>query len=59
MDDLSVSTTVLKVTAKDNKNQAYFPSNNPYNIQNVGFLLIDGNLRQVTTFLHQFGGYCD
>ncbi|KAK2580782.1 hypothetical protein KPH14_011517 [Odynerus spinipes] len=57
LDDVSVCTSVLKVIAKDDRNQAYFP-NNPCNVQNVGFLLIDGDLREITTFLHQFGGYC-
>ncbi|KAI4497237.1 hypothetical protein M0802_007721 [Mischocyttarus mexicanus] len=56
-DKLSIGTTVLKVTAKDNNNQGYFPNNDSFNIQNIGFLLIDGNQREVTTFLHQFGGY--
>ncbi|XP_043489764.1 cilia- and flagella-associated protein 300-like [Polistes fuscatus] len=58
-EELSISTTVLKVIAKDNKNQEYFPSNTSCNIQNIGFLLIDGHLREVTTFLHQFSGYSD
>ncbi|XP_015172855.1 PREDICTED: uncharacterized protein C11orf70 homolog [Polistes dominula] len=53
-EELSISTIVLKVIAKDNKNREYYPSNTSCNIQNIGFLLIDGNLREVTTFLHQF-----
>ncbi|XP_043526754.1 cilia- and flagella-associated protein 300-like isoform X2 [Frieseomelitta varia] len=55
--DLSISTVVLQVIAKDSKGQAYFPCD-PYHKQNIGFLLIDGITHEITTFLHQFGEYC-
>ncbi|XP_076763236.1 cilia- and flagella-associated protein 300 [Xylocopa sonorina] len=55
--DLSVSTIILEVVAKDSREQAYFPYD-PSHMQNLGFLLIDYVTREVTTFLHQFGEYC-
>nr|XP_012151414.1 PREDICTED: uncharacterized protein C11orf70-like isoform X1 [Megachile rotundata] len=55
--DLSISTLVLEIVAKDKRGQAYFPCD-PFHIQNVGFLLIDSVTREITTFLHQFGEYC-
>ncbi|XP_076222253.1 cilia- and flagella-associated protein 300 isoform X2 [Nomia melanderi] len=55
--DLTVSTLVLEVVAKDGNGQAYFPCN-PSHIQNIGFLLVDNRTREITTFLHQFGEYC-
>lgn len=51
--DLSIGTMVLEVVAKNHRNEAYFPYD-PYNLQNIGFLIIDPKLRHVTTFLHQF-----
>ncbi|KAL0107874.1 hypothetical protein PUN28_014859 [Cardiocondyla obscurior] len=56
-DDLFVSTLVLEVVAKDDKDQDYFPSDSD-NRQNIAFLLIDANSREITTFIHQYGGYC-
>ncbi|XP_050587168.1 cilia- and flagella-associated protein 300-like [Bombus affinis] len=55
--DLSISTIVLQIVAKDNRGQAYFPYD-PHHKQNIGFLLIDGTTHEITTFLHQFGEYC-
>lgn len=55
--DLSISTIVLQIVAKDNRGQAYFP-HDPHHKQNIGFLLIDGTTHEITTFLHQFGEYC-
>jgi len=55
MNDLVVNTLVLKVTAKDDKGQEYFPSNSS-NRQNVAFLLIHNNNREITTFVHQYDG---
>nr|XP_034184568.1 cilia- and flagella-associated protein 300-like [Osmia lignaria] len=55
--DLSISTLVLEIIAKDNRGQAYFPYD-PFHTQNVGFLLVDSVTREITTFLHQFGEYC-
>ncbi|CAK9806958.1 Cilia- and flagella-associated protein 300 [Anthophora plagiata] len=55
--DLSISTIVLQVVARDNKGQAYFPCD-PCHKQNMGFLLVDSITHEVTTFLHQFGEYC-
>ncbi|XP_012348747.1 cilia- and flagella-associated protein 300 [Apis florea] len=55
--DLSISTVVLQVVAKDSKGEAYFPYD-PSHMQNIGFLLIDGITHEITTFLHQFGEYC-
>lgn len=55
--DLFVSTLVLEIIAKDDKGQDYFPFDSS-NKQNIGFLLIDANSREITTFIHQFGGYC-
>lgn len=54
--DLFVSTLVLEIVAKDSKGQDYFPSNSS-NRQNIAFLLIDANSREITTFIHQYGGY--
>ncbi|XP_012232310.1 cilia- and flagella-associated protein 300-like [Linepithema humile] len=54
--DLFVSTLVLEVIAKDSKGQNYFPFNP--NRQNIAFLLVDANSREITTFVHQYGGYC-
>ncbi|XP_017885404.1 cilia- and flagella-associated protein 300-like [Ceratina calcarata] len=54
--DLSISTTVLNVIARDSRGQGYFPSD-PSHTQNIGFLLVDGTTRETTTFLHQFGEY--
>ncbi|KAG7189382.1 hypothetical protein KM043_017029 [Ampulex compressa] len=53
-DGLSVSTLILEVVVKDYQSQAFFPYQ-PYNKQNVGFLLIDGSAREITTILHQYG----
>ncbi|XP_031371224.1 cilia- and flagella-associated protein 300-like isoform X2 [Apis dorsata] len=55
--DLSISTIVLQVVAKDSKGEAYFPYE-PSHMQNIGFLLIDSVTHEITTFLHQFGEYC-
>ncbi|KYN08156.1 PREDICTED: uncharacterized protein C11orf70 homolog [Cyphomyrmex costatus] len=55
--DLIVSTLVLEVVAKNSKGQDYFPFNSS-NRQNIAFLLIDANSREITTFIHQYGGYC-
>ncbi|CAL1681742.1 unnamed protein product [Lasius platythorax] len=55
--DLFVSTLVLEVIAKDSKGQDYFPSNSSKK-QNFAFLLIDANSREITSFVHQYGGYC-
>ncbi|XP_033338257.1 cilia- and flagella-associated protein 300 [Megalopta genalis] len=55
--DLSVNTLVLEVVAKDGRDQAYFPCN-PFHIQNIGFVLVYNNTREITTFLHQYGEYC-
>jgi len=55
--DLSVSTLVLEVIAKDGKGQDYFPFDSS-NRQNIAFLLIDTNSHEITTFIHQYGGYC-
>ncbi|XP_076683102.1 cilia- and flagella-associated protein 300 [Andrena cerasifolii] len=55
--DLSISTIVLQVVAKNSRGEAYFPCE-PSHVQNVGFLLVDGTTREITTFLHQFGEYC-
>ncbi|XP_053972571.1 cilia- and flagella-associated protein 300-like [Hylaeus volcanicus] len=55
--NLLISTLVLQVIAKDSRGQEYFP-HDPSHIQNVGFLLVDGTTREITTFLHQFGEYC-
>lgn len=55
--DLSVSTLVLEIIAKDSRDQEYFPSNSS-NRQNIAFLLIHPNFREITTFIHQYGGYC-
>ncbi|XP_063979114.1 cilia- and flagella-associated protein 300-like [Diachasmimorpha longicaudata] len=49
---LTISTIVLEVIAK--KDEPYFPRN-PTQKQNIGFLLIDRNTREITTVLHQFG----
>ncbi|XP_072764303.1 cilia- and flagella-associated protein 300 isoform X2 [Anoplolepis gracilipes] len=57
MNDLFVNTLVLEVIAKDSKGQDYFPSNSS-NRQNIAFLLIDANSREITSFVHQYGGYC-
>ncbi|XP_058804305.1 cilia- and flagella-associated protein 300-like [Phymastichus coffea] len=54
--DLSIGTTVLQVVAKDSQGEAFFPAN-PGHRQNIGFLLIDGSGRQITTLLHQFGSF--
>lgn len=56
-DNLVVSTLVLEVVAKDSKGQDYFPSNSN-NRQNIAFLLIDANSHEITTFIHEYGGYC-
>ncbi|KYM89672.1 Uncharacterized protein C11orf70 like protein [Atta colombica] len=55
--DLFVSTLVLEVVAKDSTGQDYFPFDSS-NRQNIAFLLIDANSREITTFIHQYGGYC-
>lgn len=55
--DLFVSTLVLEVVAKDGKGQDYFPFNSN-NRQNIAFLLINASSREITTFVHQYGGYC-
>ncbi|XP_014472654.1 PREDICTED: uncharacterized protein C11orf70 homolog [Dinoponera quadriceps] len=55
--DLFISTLVLEVIAKDSKGQEYFPCNTS-NRQNIAFLLIHANSREITTFVHQYGGYC-
>ena len=55
--DLSISTVVLQIVAKNSRGEAYFPCE-PSHVQNVGFLLVDGATREITTFLHQFGEYC-
>ncbi|KAG5334633.1 CF300 protein, partial [Acromyrmex charruanus] len=55
--DLFVSTLVLEVVAKDSAGQDYFPFDSS-NRQNIAFLLIDANSREITTFIHQYGGYC-
>ncbi|KAM0731004.1 Cilia and flagella-associated protein 300 [Formica fusca] len=55
--NLFVSTLVLEVIAKDSKGQDYFPSNSS-NRQNIAFLLIDADSREITSFVHQYGGYC-
>ncbi|XP_020288836.1 uncharacterized protein C11orf70 homolog [Pseudomyrmex gracilis] len=55
--DLFVSTLVLEVIAKNSSGQDYFPLNSS-NRQNMAFLLIDVNSHEITTFVHQYGGYC-
>lgn len=55
--DLVVSTLILEVIAKDSKGRDYFPSDSSKR-QNFAFLLIDANSREITSFVHQFGGYC-
>lgn len=55
--DLFVSSLVFEVIAKDSKNQEYFPYNTS-NRQNIAFLLIHADSREITTFVHQYGGYC-
>lgn len=55
--DLFVNTLVLEIIAKDDKGQDYFPFDSS-NKQNIAFLLIDANSREITTFIHQYGGYC-
>ncbi|XP_032670943.1 cilia- and flagella-associated protein 300-like isoform X2 [Odontomachus brunneus] len=55
--DFFVSTLVLEVIARDSKGQEYFPSNTS-NKQNIAFLLIHADSREITTFVHQYGGYC-
>lgn len=57
LNDLFVSTLVLEVIAKDSSGQNYFPFNSS-NRQNIAFLLIDANSHEITTFVHQYGGYC-
>ncbi|XP_011504629.1 PREDICTED: uncharacterized protein C11orf70 homolog [Ceratosolen solmsi marchali] len=54
--NLSIGTTVLQVVAKNSQGEAFFPTNSELR-QNIGFLLIDGLNRQITTFLHQFGSF--
>ncbi|KAJ8672648.1 hypothetical protein QAD02_003907 [Eretmocerus hayati] len=54
--DLSIGTTVLQVVARDSQGEAFFPSR-PEHRQNIGFLLVDGSGRQITTLLHQFGSF--
>ncbi|XP_008202251.1 cilia- and flagella-associated protein 300-like isoform X1 [Nasonia vitripennis] len=54
--DLSIGTTVLQVVAKNERGEAFYPAN-PEHRQNIGFLLIDGSNRQITTLLHQFGSF--
>ncbi|KAL7305794.1 hypothetical protein TKK_0002042 [Trichogramma kaykai] len=54
--ELSIGTTVLQVVARDARGEAFFPSE-PEQRQNIGFLLIDGTNRQITTLLHQFGAF--
>ncbi|XP_015587691.1 uncharacterized protein C11orf70 homolog [Cephus cinctus] len=51
--ELSVSTMVLEVVAKDANGRAYFPCDQS-SMQNIGFLLVDRNFRQITTVLHQY-----
>ncbi|KAL6428982.1 hypothetical protein ACFW04_008061 [Cataglyphis niger] len=55
--NLFISTLILEVIAKDSKGQDYFPSNSS-NRQNIAFLLIDADSREITSFVHQYGGYC-
>lgn len=55
--DLFVNTLVLEVVAKDSKGQDYFPSDSSKK-QNIAFLLIDANSREITSFVYQYGGYC-
>ncbi|XP_025269552.1 uncharacterized protein C11orf70 homolog [Camponotus floridanus] len=55
--DLFVNTLVLEVVAKDSKGQDYFPSDSNKK-QNIAFLLVDANSREITSFVHQYGGYC-
>lgn len=54
--EFSISTLVLQIVAKDIRGEAYFPYK-PSHIQNIGFLLVDGSARKITTFLHQYGEY--
>ncbi|EFN73792.1 Uncharacterized protein C11orf70, partial [Camponotus floridanus] len=54
--DLFVNTLVLEVVAKDSKGQDYFPSDSNKK-QNIAFLLVDANSREITSFVHQYGGY--
>ncbi|EZA58424.1 hypothetical protein DMN91_005758 [Ooceraea biroi] len=56
--NLVVDTLVLEVIAKDHRGQEYFPSNSSHR-QNVAFLLIHTKTREITTFVHQYGGYCN
>jgi hypothetical protein len=53
MNDLIVNTLVLEVIAKDEKGQDFFPFNSS-NRQNVAFLLVHNNSREITTFVHQY-----
>ncbi|XP_011298111.1 uncharacterized protein C11orf70 isoform X1 [Fopius arisanus] len=48
----TISTMILEVIAK--RDEPYFPKA-PTHKQNIGFLLIDRNTREITTLLHQFG----
>ncbi|XP_014209076.1 uncharacterized protein C11orf70 homolog [Copidosoma floridanum] len=58
--DLSICTTVVRVVASARERgdtRPYFPGGDAENRQNVGFLLIDGSGRRVTSLMHRFGGF--
>ncbi|XP_069676621.1 cilia- and flagella-associated protein 300-like [Periplaneta americana] len=52
---LTIASVVLKVTAKGENGLAFFPCN-PENHQNCAYLVIDLINRQITSFVHQYGG---
>jgi hypothetical protein len=54
--NLTIGSTVLQVVAKNSQGEEFFPTQSDMR-QNVGFLVIDGLNRQITTFLHQFGKF--
>ncbi|KAF7997894.1 hypothetical protein HCN44_009292 [Aphidius gifuensis] len=52
--DLAISTMILQVVA-ERDGKAYFP-NDPDHLQNIGYLLVDSNNREITTLIHQYKG---
>lgn len=55
-EELAIGTLVMEVIAKDHHGEAFFPKN-PSNKQNVGFVLVDGLSRGITTILHQYNSW--
>ncbi|XP_071440399.1 cilia- and flagella-associated protein 300-like [Hetaerina americana] len=53
--NLITTSVVFKVVAKNKNGEAYFPED-PENLQNFCYLIIDPVRRVVTCFVHQFGG---